>query len=416
MWKIAYNVLTFMALPFFLLFSLTNKKIRKNILERLVPHRNAAIHGVLWIHAASIGEALIAENLVNYMQENTGFHRFLITTNTYYAGELLEKKLGNLVRVQSLPLDFIYSIQRFLKNIRPQALLIIETEIWPNLIWLTKKEKIPVMIINGRISDSTVKLYKRLAFFLKHVLADIDCVLAQSEEHGNRYIAIGMSPGKVINTGNIKYYRRSVEASGNIPRKEKIITYGSVREKELDTIFDTIKRLKDRFPDYTVFVAPRELHLTETIENELSSAFRCIRYSILKKMPSTDANTDVVVVDTVGDLLDIYKKSRVAFVGGSLAPYGGQNILEPLFFGTPVLFGPFMENFRDIAKEVAENQAGIVVYNGDDLVKHMTAILEDAALAERMGKAGKTIIEEQQEVMRKTVDVIVEKINLAHSS
>ncbi|OPY71605.1 MAG: 3-deoxy-D-manno-octulosonic acid transferase [Syntrophorhabdus sp. PtaU1.Bin058] len=410
MWKIVYNVLTFIALPFFLLFALAKKKIRKNILERLIPQGNAATRGALWIHAASIGEALIAENLVNYMEEHAGLHRFLITTNTYYAGELLEKKLGNSVRVQSLPLDFIYSIRRFLKNVRPQALLIIETEIWPNLIWLTKKEKVPVMIINGRISDSTVRLYKRLTFFLKHVFADIDCVLAQSEEHKNRYISIGMDRGRVINTGNIKYYRRYAEVSGDIPRKEKVITYGSVREKELDTVFDTIKRLKERFPDFTIFVAPRELHLTETIENELSSSFRCIRYSVLKKTPSADANTDVVVVDTVGDLLGIYKESRVAFVGGSLAPYGGQNILEPLFFGTPVLFGPFMENFRDIAKKVADSGAGIVVKDGDELVKNIVMILEDPALTKRMGEAGKRIIEEQQEVMKKTVDIIVEKI------
>lgn len=416
MWKITYNILTFIALPFFIFLSLTKKKIRKNILERLVPHRSAGTSGMLWIHAASIGEALIAENLVNYMRENKGFHNFLITTNTHYARELLEKKFGDPVRVQSLPLDFIYSIQRLLKNIRPQALLIIETEIWPNLIWLTKKEKVPIMIINGRISDSTIKHYRRFAFFLKHVFVDIDCVLAQSEEHKNRYISIGMNPLKVINTGNIKYYRKSAGPSGDIAQKEKIITYGSVREKELDTIFDTIKRLKNHFPDYTVFVAPRELYLTETIEKELSSSFSCIRYSVLKKMPSADANTDVVVVDTVGDLLDIYKKSRVAFVGGSLAPYGGQNILEPLFFGTPVLFGPFMENFRDIAKQIAENKAGIMVKNGDELVKHITMILEDAALMKKMGEAGKTIIEEQQEVMRNTVDIIVEKIKAAHSS
>lgn len=416
MWKITYNILTFIALPFFLLFSLTNKKIRKNILERLAPHRIAGEHGMLWIHAASIGEALIAENLVNYMRKSTGFQRFLITTNTHYAGELLKKKLGDHVRVRSLPLDFICSIQRFLENTRPLALLIIETEIWPNLIWLTKKRGIPVMIINGRVSDATIKRYKRFTFFLKHVLSDIDCILAQSEEHMNRYISIGMNPGKVINTGNIKYYRRSVGPSGDIAQKEKIITYGSVREKELDTIFGTIKRLKDHFPDYTIFVAPREVHLTETIEKELSSSFRCTRYSVLKKMPSSDMNTDVVVVDTIGDLLDIYKRSRVAFVGGSLAPYGGQNILEPLFFGTPVLFGPSMENFRDIAKQVAEDQAGIMVKNGDELVKNIAMILTEETLMKKMGEAGKRIIEKQQEVMRKTVDLIVEKIQLmAHS-
>lgn len=409
MWKITYNILTFAALPFFLLYALLKKKVRKNILERLAPPAIAGKHRMLWVHAASIGEALIAESLVNYMRENTAFQHFLITTNTHYAGELLERKLGDHAVVQSLPLDFIYSIRRLLRNIRPEALLIIETEIWPNLIWLTKKEGVPVMIVNGRISDSTIKRYRGLSFFLRHVFADIDYVLAQSEEHRNRYISIGMNPRKVINAGNIKYYRKST-APFDVSRKEKIITYGSVREKELDTVFDTIKRLKDRFPDYTVFVAPRELHITETIEKELSSSFRCVRYSALKKAPPSAVNIDAVVVDTVGDLLDIYKKSQVAFVGGSLAPYGGQNILEPLFFGTPVLFGPFMENFRDIANQVAESGAGIVVKNGDELVKHIAMILEDAALMKKMGEAGRRIIGEQQEVMRKTVDIIVERI------
>ncbi len=410
MWKIIYNILTFIALPFFLLFSLTKKKIRKNILERLAPRRISGEQRMLWIHAASIGEALIAENLVNYMHENTGFHHFLITTNTHYAGELLEKRLGDPVRVRSLPLDLIFSMRRFLKNTRPEALLIIETEIWPNLIWLAKELKMPIMIINGRISDSTIKRYRHLAFFLRHVFADIDCVLVQSEEHMERYISIGMDPDKVINTGNIKYYRKSMGPSGDAADKEKIVAYGSVREKELDIVFDTIKRLKVHFPDHTFFVAPRELHLTATIEEELSSSFRCTRYSVLKKTPSPGANADVVVVDTVGDLLDIYKKAQVAFVGGSLAPYGGQNILEPLFFGTPVLFGPFMENFRDIARQVEEGGAGIIVKNGDELVKHIATLLKDGALMDKMGEAGKKIIEEQQEVMRRTVDIIVEKI------
>ncbi|MBP6941541.1 MAG: 3-deoxy-D-manno-octulosonic acid transferase [Syntrophorhabdaceae bacterium] len=415
MWKIIYNILTFVALPFFLLYALSKKKIRKNILERLAPPGTAGEHRMLWVHAASIGESLIAENLVNYMRENTGFQRFLITTNTHYAGELLERKLGDHVLVQPLPLDFIYSIRRLLRSVRPEALLIIETEIWPNLIWQTKKEGAPVMIVNGRISDSTINRYRGLSFFLRHVFADIDYVLAQSEEHMNRYISIGMNPRKVANAGNIKYYRKSA-APIDASQKEKIITCGSVKEKELDVVFDAVKRLKARFPDYTVFVAPRELHLTETIEKELLSSFSCARYSTLKKAPHPVLNTDTVVVDTVGDLLDIYKRSRVAFVGGSLAPYGGQNILEPLFFGTPVLFGPFMENFRDIAEQVSGSGAGMVVKNGDELVNHITMILEDAALMRKMGEAGKRVIEAQQEVMRRTVDIIVEKIKLAHSS
>lgn len=406
MWKIIYNVLITPCFPFFLLYGLIKNKIRKNLLERLLPStQKSDIDNSLWIHAASIGEAIIADNLIQYIAKQQPY-TFLITTNTHYAMELLQKKS---MQTYALPFDLIFSIKRFFSQGKPKGLLIVETEIWPNLIWQTKKRGVPVIIINGRISDNTFKNYLTFSFFIKSVLSHVDLVLAQSEEHRERFIKIGMDPARVITTGNIKYFR-SLENIRYMGKKKNIVSFGSIKEKELNAIYATIKNIKNLFPDYKIFIAPRELHLTSTIEKDLSSFFSITRYSSLRNDIDANSNSDIILVDTIGDLLGIYGQSRVAFVGGSLAPYGGQNILEPLFFSTPVLFGPFIENFKDIAQRVIEQNAGIMVHNEDELTKGITMLLNDNNLRHEMGKNARLVIEEQQQAIQKTVEVIIAAI------
>lgn len=405
MWKIVYNILTLLCFPFFLIIGLANQKIRKNFIERLFPSgAKGDIDNTLWIHAASVGEAVIADNLIKFMNKYTKIDTFLITTNTYYTKDLLLKKVGRNVQVKALPFDLLFSVTRFFNHGHPRGLFIVETEIWPNLIWQAKKRGCPVVIMNGRISDKTFKNYVKFSFFIKHVLSCVDFVFTQSEEHRERFIKIGMDPAKVICTGNIKYFR-DLEVAENISNKEKIVTFGSIKEKELPLIYDTIKGVKHTFPDYRIFLAPRELHLTAAIEKELSSSFSVARYSDVRNNPVSDA--DIVIVDTMGDLLHIYGKSAVAFVGGSLAPYGGQNMLEPLFFATPALFGPFIENFKDIAQKVIEYHAGIMVENSQELTEKIITLLNDNGLRQEMGRNGQKIMEEQKEVMKRIVELIV---------
>jgi 3-deoxy-D-manno-octulosonic-acid transferase len=408
MWKIAYNLCFLIALPFLGILAIFKTKLRKNLWERLFPEPlNQTISGSIWIHAASLGEAVIAENLLKYFKRQGTNMSFVISTNTHYTRDLLKKRLGNKLEIRSAPLDLSFSINRFIGLSKPTALVIVETELWPNLIWIAKKRGIPIIIINGRISDSTVYQYKRLSFFLKKVLTSIDLVLAQSEEHGERFISLGVEPSKVVITGNLKYYREITEILADSSAR-KAITFGSIREKELPIIIPIVEAIIQQYPDLSIYMAPRELHLTSIIEQTIPTSIKMCRYSLIKD--STQNEFRLIIVDTVGDLLNIYSKSKAAFVGGSLAPYGGQNILEPLFVGTPVIFGPYINNFRSVADQIIDQKAGILVKDGESLYSAMRSLLSDDQLHQHMVVAGKYILDQQRGAMKASADLILEQI------
>ena len=408
MWKVAYNIAVTTILPFFLVFAMTKRKIRKNLIERLFPKVERTRMGkTIWVHAASVGEAAIAEALINFMKTMAGFKDFVVTTNTYYTRDLLKKRLDSDVGVFSLPFDLRHSLRRFMSRSAFSALIIIETELWPNLIWEAKKQRIPVLIVNGRISDSTLESYRRFSFFLKHVLSGVNLVLAQSEEHAGRFVSIGMDKTRVINGGNMKYYRKILDDGLNT-EKENIVTFGSIKEKELATLLPVIIDLRRSHPEVLIFVVPRDLLLVSAVEEGLSAFLGTMRYSSFRE--TKESRVDAVIVDTVGDLLDIYRKSKLAFVGGSLAPYGGQNILEPLFFGTPVIFGPHMENFKEIANTVVEEGAGLQVNTGEELYRSIELLLKDESLRGKMGAKGMKVIGMQRMVMEKAVEAILRVI------
>ncbi len=416
MWRLIYNLLIHAVLPFFLLFSLTQKKIRKTFRERLFPApAGDRLEGAIWIHAASVGEAIIAETFINRARSMVG-NPFVVTTNTYYARDLLRKKLAGSADVFSLPFDLPYSLNRFIGASTPAALLLVETEIWPNLIWTAGRKHIPVFIINGRISDGSLGRYRRLSFFLHSLFSCVELVLAQSEAQAQRFVSLGMPADKVVNAGNLKYYReiRGLPAPSH---KQENVVFGSIREKELPILIPVIKVLREEFPRLGIFLAPRELTLVAVIERQLSDAFVVVRYSSLKE-GRVEAGQAVVLVDTVGDLVALYAGSVVAFVGGSLAPYGGQNLLEPLFVGTPVIFGPHVENFREIAGEVREEHAGYMVEDGPALLAKIRLVLTDADVRKALVDAGRHVLEKQRDVIENATSLVLETIwkSSPHSS
>jgi 3-deoxy-D-manno-octulosonic-acid transferase len=337
MWKITYNLFAHLALPIFIIYGLTRKKIRKNLFERLsATTKKTPFNNALWIHAASVGEAAIAENLIHYMRKNTNMRHFVVTTNTYYTKDMLRVRFGNDIHVFSLPLDLSYLINRFIANSDFKAIVIIETEIWPNLIWQAKKRSIPIFIVNGRISDHTIATYRRFSSFLSSVLNDVEHVAAQSNTHKERFVSIGMNPQKVTSTGNIKYYRMLKEKI-NITTKGNIVTFGSVKEKELETIFPVITSLKKDFQDAVIYIAPREIHLASVIEQRLSKNFKTLRFSTFKE--DAKGKIDIIVVDTIGDLMGNTKKVRLLLLVEALLLMWPEYILEPRLFLHTLLLG-----------------------------------------------------------------------------
>ena len=408
MWRLTYNLLIHAFFPFFFLFSLTRKKIRKNFRERLIPApAGMRLKEAVWVHAASVGEAVVAETFINHARQRMK-NAFVVTTNTYYTRDLLRKKFAGSVDVFSLPFDLPYSIRRFIGSSSFAALLLVETEIWPNLIWTARSMRIPVLIINGRVSDVSLSRYRRLSFFLRRLFSSVDLVLAQSEDNARRFVSLGMPSSKVVVTGNLKYCREAKDLPAPRP-KEECVVFGSIREKELPVLIRVMEALRDEFPRLGIFVAPRELTLIAAIERELPDAFAAVRYSSLKEADA-DVGRAVVLVDTVGDLVALYARSLVAFVGGSLAPYGGQNLLEPLFVGAPVIFGPHVENFREIASEVLSEGAGFVVQDGPELLEKIRLVLADASLRAALVEAGRRVLDKQRNAMEKSVSLLREAI------
>ncbi len=415
MWKLIYNIFSLCALPVLILAGLTNAKMKPNFRRRLIPPADDIRPGAAMIHGASIGEAIIARNLADYLSTAGSFGHFLITTNTYYAEEMLRKKpvRGYDLRCEALPFDIGLSVSRFLDHFKPSSIIVVETEIWPNLVWGARKRNIPLIIVNGRISDRTLKTYRKLSIFMRSVFSSMDSVIAQSEEHRQRFISIGMDPDRTFVTGNVKYYRPAIEGFPDKAGRGAVITFGSVKEKELDEVYAAIDLLKQSFPGSRYYIAPRELHLAEDIETEMSRRYSTVRYSRVKG--GADAAADIIVVDTVGDLQGIYGLSAVAFVGGSLAPYGGQNMLEPLFAGTPVLFGPFTDTFRDIAEAILQNRAGFLVKTGKDIHGAIVRLLGDEGLYAATQKAGREIVAQQTHVMEETARTIMNRLQAARS-
>jgi 3-deoxy-D-manno-octulosonic-acid transferase len=408
MWRLIYNLLIHACLPFFFLFSLTQKKIRKTFRERLLPvPPRSRLKDAIWIHAASVGEAIIAETFINYARPRVK-NAFIVTTNTYYTRDLLRKKFAGSLDVFSLPFDLPYSLKRFIGTSTFAALLLVETEIWPNLIWTARDRHIPVFIINGRISDASVSRYQHLSFFLRSLFSSVELVLAQSEAQAQRFVSLGMPSAKVVNTGNLKYYREAKDLPA-AHLKEDIVVFGSIREKELPILIPVMEALREEFPHVAIFVAPRELTLIAAIERQLPDTFAVVRYSTVKE-EGVKGGRAVVLVDTVGDLVALYARSLVAFVGGSLAPYGGQNLLEPLFVGTPVIFGPHVENFREIAGEVMAQGAGFMVEDGPGLLGKIRLVLSDAGLRKALVDAGRHVLERQRDVMEKAAGLVLETI------
>ncbi len=359
------------SLPYWLIQWLRHGKYRAGLRQRLgkVPSRLAenGTQPAIWIHAVSVGEVLAVTGLVAEMKRAFPGHRVLISTTTATGQELARSRFGE-GSVFYFPLDFGFAIKPYLRSLRPQLVVIAETEFWPNFLRLAHAGGARIAIVNARISDRSFPRYRRWRTILSRVLRPVDAFLAQTEEDRRRLLAIGASVDRVQVTGNLKFDAATpvappivaaLRAAFQRAQAQPVVVCGSTVEGEEKLLLDAFIKLLGQFPRAMLVLAPRHPQRFAGVAQLLEKG--AIPFWRRSTWAGESLCGGVLLLDSIGELASLYALAELAFVGGSLVPRGGHNILEPAQHGVPILVGPYTENFRDIVRAFQANHAVRVV-------------------------------------------------------
>jgi 3-deoxy-D-manno-octulosonic-acid transferase len=364
-----------------------------------------------WLHAVSVGEAIAATPLVEGLRRRYPSLPLVMTTVTETGATVVRERFQDHATHRFFPLDLPRPARRAVAAIDPAFLICMETELWPNLFRTLARRQIPVMIANGRISDRSFRRYQLVRGFMRDVLDDVTVCAMRSAEDARRIIALGARPERVFVTGNVKHeagddppgaadlWRRLL----GVPDGRLVWIAGSTHRGEEEAVLDAHTAARRRFPDLTLVLAPRHPErVPEIVELITARGETAVRRSELPRPKRSDA---VILLDTVGELAQLYTVADVVFVGGSLVEAGGHNMLEPAARGKPVLLGPHNENFRESAELLLACGAATTVRNALELGGELTALLTDRELRERLGATGRAAVASRHGAVRETLDL-----------
>jgi 3-deoxy-D-manno-octulosonic-acid transferase len=364
-----------------------------------------------WIHAVSVGESAVAVPLVEGIRQRWPELSIVVSTITPTGARIVAERLAGRAVHRYFPVDLPGPVRRALDAARPRFFIAIETELWPNFLRALAARRIPAMIANGRISDRSFRRYHRVRWLMRRVLADVSVFAMQSEEDARRIVALGAPPERVVVTGNLKsdllpeasddeaWRQRLGLGPGN-----RLWIAGSTHRGEEALALDAFVHAKARFPGLALLLAPRHPERAGEVEELIRArGLVAVRRS---RLPQDAARGTIVILDTVGELAQLYALAEIVFVGGSLVPIGGHNMLEPAMRGKPVLFGPHTSNFREGAELLQMSGGGLVVKDGDELARELTRLLEDGDLASRMGRGAREAFVGRQGALSATLDLI----------
>ncbi|WP_433966186.1 3-deoxy-D-manno-octulosonic acid transferase [Tunturiibacter gelidiferens] len=403
--------------PYWLVRMATIGRYRAGLRERLglVPnglHAEAAGRSVVWVHAVSVGEVMAATRLIGELKERLPGWLLAVSTTTETGQRLAKERLPDSP-VFYLPLDLKFSVRRYLHVLRPQMLVLMESELWPRLIVECTRDGIPVVVVNARISDRSFPRYMRLRRLWRPFLEMIALFLAQSTETADRLIKIGAPETSVRVTGNLKYdvqARTDNEMTRLIASKlsgTRLMVVGSTLAGEEEILLAAWLSIRQAIPDASLLIAPRHKdrfeEVLQLIRRSGTPFFRC---SQLTQNPKPIVGGTILLLDTIGDLASVYGLASVAFIGGSLVPKGGHNPLEPAQFGVPVLMGSSFENFREIVKTMQEAEA-IRIVGEDRLAETLISMLREKDDSRALGERGRAVFEAQAGAIARTAQAVV---------
>lgn len=408
-----YNILlTFLlilASPYFFLRSLIQKRFRKALPQRMGFFKSPSFKRPIWVHAASVGEVFCSIPLLKKIKKEFPHLKIILTTMTSTGNETAKTYLPEADQVLFLPIDHPFIIRRTIEKIQPNLLLIAETELWPNLLRSCRKKGIPIVLFNGRISQKSFQRYLLFKFFFKECLKHVSLFLMQTEEDRIRIIEMGGESQKTRVVGNLKFDQTFLSFTQEtmveivkilgLQGKENIFIAGSTHSGEEEILVNLYKEIKKMDPHLVLILAPRHLERLEEVERVLKKeSLSWLRRTSLPlgAGQSDQEQPDVILLDTMGELMGIYSFGTVVFVGGSLVPVGGHNPLEPLFFKKCVLFGPYMFNFLEISSRLIEAGGAIQVSGKEDLFSQMKRLLFDEGARKGVGEKGYQFLQKHQ--------------------
>lgn len=366
----------------------------------------------IWVHAVSMGEVQASAALVRSLNARYPQWPLVLTTVTPTGAQRARSLFGTQVHVRYMPFDLPGCVRRFFDRVRPRLAIILETELWPNLYHECGHRKVPLVLASARISPRSVHSYRRLVSLFRETLSHGIVIAAQSASDAERFKSIGANPAHTHVIGNIKFDFQlppGLESEGQRLREHyaagrAVWIAGSTHEGEEDIVLDAHGRVRQSVHDALLVLVPRHPNRFDAVATHLRR--RGIRFITRSADSPVRPDTEVLVVDTVGQLLTFYGAADVAFVGGSLVPIGGHNLLEPAALRLPILTGPHNFNSEDIAKLLMEVGAQHVVHNAQDLAAQVTLLLTDSAERERRGGLGRRALDENRGALKRLLDLI----------
>jgi len=424
---LAYSVLTLVVFvvvsPYFAYQAIRYKKYIGSLRQRLgfLPITfNVDAEDSIWIHAVSVGETLTARALAADLKARHPRLRLFLSTTTMAGQQVARRSLADIDEVFYFPFDWTFIVRRTLNLVRPRLFIMMETEIWPNLLHECRRRGVKNVMINGRISSRSYSRYRVIRAFFRRVLGDVDRFCVQSEESARRLAELGADPARVTVTGSLKFDSLELPAATvhgrprervlrffRLSANRTVVVAGSTLRGEETAVLRAFSRIKAAMPGAMAVIAPRHPERFGEVERIARDAgFVTIRRSELRI--DAEPRADVVVLDSIGELAQVYQLATAVFVGGSLVDHGGHNILEPAIFGKPIVFGPHMQDFKDIADAFVSNDAAILVRSEYELDEALLALVTDPVRRARLGAAARALVEANRGAKHKTLEVIAE--------
>ena len=383
----------------------------------------------IWIHAVSVGETMTVRALIADLRRRYPNLRIFLSTTTIAGQQVARRNVQDVDAVFYLPLDLAFIVRRTLRLVKPRLFVMMETEIWPNLLRQCKRMGVATVMVNGRISSRSYPRYKIARPFFRRVLGDVDRFCMQTEESARRVIDIGAEPAKVVVTGSLKFDSLDLPTATTVDGRGQnrvlryfrmasgrpVIVAGSTMREEEQLVLQAFKRIKANTANPLLVIAPRHPErFAEVAQLARDQAFVTAKRTDL--LIDAEPRADVVVLDTIGELAQVYQIATAVFVGGSLVDTGGHNILEPAVYGKPIVFGPHMHNFKEIADAFIVQDAAVQVTGVRGLEEALLALLTDPVRRARLGAAARAIVESNRGAKDKCLAIIAQLLPLRGGS